>query len=374
MRAASNPSQRWYDQQPMPEPGEPVEAVDIAVQGSRRRRGQRRPGHRSATLNPGSQPSGLCSCSTRNCRVGTWTLLHVGCARGTGSYTIGSSGHEGNAAVAAALRVTDPALLHYRSGAFYAERARMHREQGNDHVEPVRDVLRTTPPRPVQSTRPVTAIISSCRSRSCSSAKTTASASAWRLRRAGSPPPTGIERGFVGSRRTASMWSMRSRSRAKRRTTCERRAGRRSAPRGEQGVGILVGVAIVPARPCWLRVASHDQAEDRLRCRRDRELVAANEGWNGRGRRLCRGAGRARAREPWRKAVRCAAWRSPQGFPLASVPLASVRLAADGCVGLLGRLEDVRECRARARARAGSSVIVRGSCVIRRSLFTRIDR
>jgi 2-oxoisovalerate dehydrogenase E1 component len=45
-------------------------------------------------------------------------------AQGRGFYTIGSSGHEGNAAVAAALRVTDPALLHYRSGAFFLERAR----------------------------------------------------------------------------------------------------------------------------------------------------------------------------------------------------------------------------------------------------------
>jgi 2-oxoisovalerate dehydrogenase E1 component len=43
---------------------------------------------------------------------------------GVGYYTIGSSGHEGNAALAAALRPTDPALLHYRSGAFYVERAR----------------------------------------------------------------------------------------------------------------------------------------------------------------------------------------------------------------------------------------------------------
>jgi 2-oxoisovalerate dehydrogenase E1 component len=42
---------------------------------------------------------------------------------GEGFYTIGSSGHEGNAAVAAALRPTDPALLHYRSGAFYCVRA-----------------------------------------------------------------------------------------------------------------------------------------------------------------------------------------------------------------------------------------------------------
>jgi 2-oxoisovalerate dehydrogenase E1 component len=46
-------------------------------------------------------------------------------ARGAGYYTIGSSGHEGNAAVAAALRLTDPALLHYRSGAFYLVRASM---------------------------------------------------------------------------------------------------------------------------------------------------------------------------------------------------------------------------------------------------------
>ena len=45
-------------------------------------------------------------------------------AEGRGFYTIGSSGHEGNVAVAAALRPTDPALLHYRSGAFYLERAR----------------------------------------------------------------------------------------------------------------------------------------------------------------------------------------------------------------------------------------------------------
>ena len=43
---------------------------------------------------------------------------------GEGFYTIGSAGHEANALVAAALRPTDPALLHYRSGGFYAARAR----------------------------------------------------------------------------------------------------------------------------------------------------------------------------------------------------------------------------------------------------------
>jgi 2-oxoisovalerate dehydrogenase E1 component len=56
-------------------------------------------------------------------------------ARGDGFYTIGSAGHEANAFVAAVLRPTDPALLHYRSGAFFLERARQ--VPGTD---PVRDV------------------------------------------------------------------------------------------------------------------------------------------------------------------------------------------------------------------------------------------
>ncbi len=38
-------------------------------------------------------------------------------------YTIGSSGHEGNAAVADVLRTDDLAFLHYRSGAFFCARA-----------------------------------------------------------------------------------------------------------------------------------------------------------------------------------------------------------------------------------------------------------
>lgn len=44
-------------------------------------------------------------------------------ADAVGYYTIGSSGHESNAIVAAALRPTDPALLHYRSGGFFLARA-----------------------------------------------------------------------------------------------------------------------------------------------------------------------------------------------------------------------------------------------------------
>ncbi|GAB2632973.1 thiamine pyrophosphate-dependent enzyme [Nocardia goodfellowii] len=57
-------------------------------------------------------------------------------AQRRGYYSIGSSGHEGNAAVAAALRVTDPALLHYRSGAFFVQRCR-----GLPGSDPIRDVL-----------------------------------------------------------------------------------------------------------------------------------------------------------------------------------------------------------------------------------------
>ena len=45
-------------------------------------------------------------------------------ARGEGFYTIGSAGHEGSAAVARALRVSDPAFLHYRDAAFLIERSR----------------------------------------------------------------------------------------------------------------------------------------------------------------------------------------------------------------------------------------------------------
>ncbi|WP_373283460.1 thiamine pyrophosphate-dependent enzyme [Nocardia concava] len=55
---------------------------------------------------------------------------------GHGYYSIGSSGHEGNVAVAAALRVTDPALLHYRSGAFFVHRARQV-----PGLDPIRDVM-----------------------------------------------------------------------------------------------------------------------------------------------------------------------------------------------------------------------------------------
>ncbi|MGJ7458606.1 thiamine pyrophosphate-dependent enzyme [Halomonas sp. RA08-2] len=50
-------------------------------------------------------------------------------ARGEAFYTIGSAGHEGNAAIARALRPTDPAFLHYRDAAFLIERSRQVPDQ-----------------------------------------------------------------------------------------------------------------------------------------------------------------------------------------------------------------------------------------------------
>ena len=57
--------------------------------------------------------------------------------QGHGYYTIGSAGHESNAAVALSTRPSDPALLHYRSGGFYIARA--SQAPGHDAVG---DVLR----------------------------------------------------------------------------------------------------------------------------------------------------------------------------------------------------------------------------------------
>ncbi|ABC32771.1 2-oxoisovalerate dehydrogenase [Hahella chejuensis KCTC 2396] len=45
-------------------------------------------------------------------------------ARGESFYTIGSSGHEGNAAIAAAFRHNDMAFLHYRDAAFMIQRSK----------------------------------------------------------------------------------------------------------------------------------------------------------------------------------------------------------------------------------------------------------
>nr|HAT8714616.1 MFS transporter [Legionella jordanis] len=56
--------------------------------------------------------------------------------KGLSYYTIGSSGHEGNAVLGKLFRASDMAFLHYRSGAFYLQRAKQL--SGSDGV---RDIL-----------------------------------------------------------------------------------------------------------------------------------------------------------------------------------------------------------------------------------------
>ena len=58
-------------------------------------------------------------------------------AAGRGFYSISSAGHEGDAHVAGATRPSDPALLHYRSGALFLHRAR----QAGRTDEALRSVL-----------------------------------------------------------------------------------------------------------------------------------------------------------------------------------------------------------------------------------------
>ena len=64
---------------------------------------------------------------SRLCDFAARYLQHAG----RSFYSIASAGHESNAAVALALRPTDPALLHYRSGGFYLARAA---QAGHDGV------------------------------------------------------------------------------------------------------------------------------------------------------------------------------------------------------------------------------------------------
>ncbi|MEO1252467.1 MAG: thiamine pyrophosphate-dependent enzyme [Pseudomonadota bacterium] len=80
----------------------------------------------AATINDaGLSPSALSGLfeSQLTCRALDLEARRLG-AEKRGFYSIGSAGHEGNAALAHALRVNDMAFLHYRSGAFLIERAR----------------------------------------------------------------------------------------------------------------------------------------------------------------------------------------------------------------------------------------------------------
>ncbi|MFT5222580.1 MAG: 2-oxoisovalerate dehydrogenase E1 component, partial [Glaciecola sp.] len=62
-------------------------------------------------------------------------------AAGTGFYTISSAGHELNAMIGAATRHTDPALLHYRSGAFVMARARRGEAADGEERDPLADTV-----------------------------------------------------------------------------------------------------------------------------------------------------------------------------------------------------------------------------------------
>jgi 2-oxoisovalerate dehydrogenase E1 component len=57
-------------------------------------------------------------------------------ARDAGFYTIGSCGHEGNVVLGLCSRYTDPAFLHYRSGALFVQRTKQLPDQN-----PIRDIL-----------------------------------------------------------------------------------------------------------------------------------------------------------------------------------------------------------------------------------------
>ncbi|WP_280460484.1 thiamine pyrophosphate-dependent enzyme [Nocardia carnea] len=92
------------------------------------------PGHELAPGITGARCLGLFTAQVLS-RQADLAARRLG-ASGQGFYSIGSSGHEGNVALAAASRVTDPVLPHYRSGALFVERVR--RAGGTD---PVRDLL-----------------------------------------------------------------------------------------------------------------------------------------------------------------------------------------------------------------------------------------
>jgi 2-oxoisovalerate dehydrogenase E1 component len=88
------------------------------------------PGTGGAGAPPEAETIWRAQVDSRHCDVAARWLQ----GRGLGFYTIGSAGHESNAAVALALRPTDPALLHYRSGGYYLARAA---QAGRDGVPDV---------------------------------------------------------------------------------------------------------------------------------------------------------------------------------------------------------------------------------------------
>ncbi|HEY6499726.1 MAG TPA: thiamine pyrophosphate-dependent enzyme [Streptosporangiaceae bacterium] len=117
----------------------PDEAVDRAFLDGIRALSAQPPRDPAGPLSPGSPLTGTRCLEVFGSQLASRHLdlaARVLRRQGHGYYTIGSAGHEANAFVAGALRPTDPALLHYRAGGFYAERARQVPGQ-----DPVRDAL-----------------------------------------------------------------------------------------------------------------------------------------------------------------------------------------------------------------------------------------
>jgi 2-oxoisovalerate dehydrogenase E1 component len=117
----------------------PDEAVDRAFLDGMRALSAPPPRDPAVPLSPGSPLTGTRCLEVFGSQLASRHLdlaARVLRRQGHGYYTIGSAGHEANAFVAGALRPTDPALLHYRAGGFYAERARQVPGQ-----DPVRDAL-----------------------------------------------------------------------------------------------------------------------------------------------------------------------------------------------------------------------------------------
>src|SRR5262252_8207909 len=97
------------------------------------------PADPGAPVRPGGRLTGVMALELFDAQLGSRHLdlaARYLRAEGHGFYTIGSAGHEADAAVGAALRPSDPALLHYRSGAFYLARAAQV-----PGAQPLRDVL-----------------------------------------------------------------------------------------------------------------------------------------------------------------------------------------------------------------------------------------
>ena len=132
----------------MPDDLDPLEQHLLAALRRSSRRRTRRAPHR------GAEALWQAQIASRHCdHAARWLQKE-----GRSFYTIGSAGHESNAAVALALRPTDPALLHYRSGAFYLARAgagRPRRRPRRDARRHRRD-RRADRRRPAQGLRPLT--------------------------------------------------------------------------------------------------------------------------------------------------------------------------------------------------------------------------